>query len=94
MHKSCPSCQQDFVIEPGFYFGATYVSYALNFAWLIPLFLFFYLVMDWPFNAFVITMFVLLPILMPLIYRASRSAFLAMYVKFDKEVAAQVQLKS
>lgn len=91
MHKTCPECQQDFVIEPGFYFGASYVSYGINFMYLIPLFLFFYVVMDWSFNAFLITVFVSLPLLMPLIYRASRSAFLAFYVKFDEKIAAQVR---
>ena len=32
MNKECPVCKQDFVIEPGFYFGATYVSYAFMLA--------------------------------------------------------------
>lgn len=94
MHKKCPDCQQDFVIEPGFYFGATYVSYGLNFAVLIPLFIFFYVVMDWPYEVFVVTMFLLLPFMIPLIYRASRSAFLAIYVKFDKEIAARVNAQA
>lgn len=29
MPENCPNCQQDFVIEPGFYFGAMFVSYFL-----------------------------------------------------------------
>jgi uncharacterized protein (DUF983 family) len=32
MHKSCPKCGQDFMPEPGFYFGAMYFSYAINVA--------------------------------------------------------------
>ena len=94
MNKSCPTCGQDFVIEPGFYFGATYVSYALNFAWIIPLFVLIYVVLDWPFETFVVTMFILLPLLMPLILRASRSAFLAMYVKYDKELANKLKAQA
>ena len=29
MHTHCPVCGQKYTIEPGFYFGASYVSYAL-----------------------------------------------------------------
>jgi len=29
-HKECPHCKQDLIIEPGFDFGAYYISYALN----------------------------------------------------------------
>lgn len=32
MHPSCPVCKQDFQIEPGFYTGAMYFSYAINVA--------------------------------------------------------------
>ena len=30
MHKACPNCGQKFNFEPGFYYGAAYVSYAIN----------------------------------------------------------------
>lgn len=29
MHENCPQCHGRFTIEPGFYYGAMYVSYAL-----------------------------------------------------------------
>ena len=32
MPKACPNCWADFEREPGFYFGAAYVSYALTVA--------------------------------------------------------------
>ncbi len=32
MNRSCPNCGQDFMPEPGFYFGAMYFSYAINVA--------------------------------------------------------------
>ncbi len=32
MYHSCPVCGQDFMPEPGFYFGAMYFSYAINVA--------------------------------------------------------------
>lgn len=30
MPDECPSCKQDFVIEPGFWFGAMFVSYFIS----------------------------------------------------------------
>lgn len=35
MHKTCPKCGQDFMPEPGFYFGAMYFSYAINVALMV-----------------------------------------------------------
>jgi uncharacterized protein (DUF983 family) len=35
MHRSCPKCGQDFMPEPGFYFGAMYFSYAINVALMV-----------------------------------------------------------
>jgi hypothetical protein len=32
MHHTCPRCGQNFMPEPGFYFGAMYFSYAINVA--------------------------------------------------------------
>ena len=43
MPENCPNCGQDFVIEPGFYFGAAMISYAVQVlvAALVGLILFF-----------------------------------------------------
>ena len=32
MHPSCPVCGENFKREPGFYFGAAYVNYAMTVA--------------------------------------------------------------
>ncbi|MCI4671300.1 MAG: DUF983 domain-containing protein [Bacteroidia bacterium] len=85
MPHSCPVCGQDYSIEPGFYFGATYVSYALNVAWLVPLFILMRFVLGLEYKYYVITMFVLLPILIPLISRISRAFWLSFFVKFDPQ---------
>jgi uncharacterized protein (DUF983 family) len=94
MPDQCPACGQDFEIEPGFYFGATYVSYAINVAWLIPTFLTTRFIIGWEYRTFVIIMFCLLPILVPLIFRVSRSIWLHLFVRFDPELAHQVAQQS
>ncbi|MGZ5242676.1 MAG: DUF983 domain-containing protein [Bacteroidia bacterium] len=30
MHSKCPHCGQDFEVEPGFYYGAMYISYGIT----------------------------------------------------------------
>ena len=35
MNQECDVCGQDFRIEPGFYFGASYISYAINVVFII-----------------------------------------------------------
>ncbi len=35
MHWACPKCGQSFMPEPGFYFSAMYISYAINVALMV-----------------------------------------------------------
>src|SRR3546814_4037395 len=37
MNKNCPVCNLQFEIEPGFYWGAMYLSYALNVAEMVTI---------------------------------------------------------
>jgi ribosomal protein S27AE len=91
MRKSCPNCGESFTREPGFYFGAAYVSYGLSVAlWVavIVALLFFDLigliefegVFDEPMFFLSIGVVTLL-LLLPLIYRLSRSIWIHMFVK-------------
>ena len=96
MHKTCEFCEQRFEPEPGFYFGAAYVSYGLTVAlwvaWYVALETFEALGMfTWSFEedamAFLIGGIVLLLLLLPLIYRLSRSIWISMFVSYNPEEA-------
>jgi uncharacterized protein (DUF983 family) len=89
MPAECPVCGQDFVIEPGFFFGASYVSYALMVGWLIPLFLFIRFVLNLPYSTYLIVFGILLPILVPPIYRFSRTIWIHMFVRYDPVLGRQ-----
>lgn len=39
MHDSCPNCQHVYEIEPGYFFGAMYVSYGMVVAEMIALYI-------------------------------------------------------
>lgn len=96
MHKTCPNCGERFEPEPGFYFGAAYVSYALTVAlWVayyVALITFESLGMfSWSFEedamAFIVGGVVLLVVLLPLIYRFSRSIWINLFVKYREDAA-------
>ena len=90
MPEACPVCGEDFSREPGFYFGAAYVSYALTVAlwvavlvaltcfelWGLLQFSFFEDV-----GMFLSTGIALLILLLPVIARLSRSIWLHMMTR-------------
>ena len=92
MYPTCPVCKADFEREPGFYFGAAYVSYALTVAlWvavLVALYTFgalgwitFTGFFDQP-EVFLITGIVTLVLLLPPLQRLSRSIWIHMFLRF------------
>ena len=86
MHQSCPHCNENFRREPGFYFGAAFVSYALMVAADAFLGILIYLFIGNPLDLVSLTIssvVVLNIILMPMVYRYSRILFLYIFVKFD-----------
>ncbi|MBK9636286.1 MAG: DUF983 domain-containing protein [Bacteroidetes bacterium] len=42
MHSHCPNCGLNFEPEPGYYYGAMYVSYAFTIAVSVAVFLFYW----------------------------------------------------
>ena len=89
MYSECPACGQPLNIEVGFYYGSSYVSYALSIALSVATFIAWWLligisvndnrVLYWfPFNA------VFLIILQPYLMRVSRTGWLALFVGYDK----------
>lgn len=88
MHGHCPVCNQKYDLEPGFWYGTAYVSYALAvavsvatfIAWLVLIGvgindnrIFYWLIM----NA------VLLVILQPWMMRLSRVIYIRFFVRYD-----------
>lgn len=92
MNKNCPHCGENFQPEPGFYFGAAYVSYALTVAlWVaVIVALITFDALGWIEYGFLthpatslVTGIVLLLLLLPVLYRQSRAIWINFFVKFD-----------
>lgn len=84
MPECCPNCGQDFVIEPGFYLGALWVSYPI----VIALELVFIAISLFVFKQSLTVSFIvaslLLLLLSPVLIRVSRSLFIHINVGFKR----------
>jgi len=85
MNERCPVCNEDFRREPGYYFGATYVSYALTVAFGIALFVLLCVWQNVETIPFLIIFSVLLFVLMPVFYRTARIIWINMFVSYKKK---------
>lgn len=85
-HDNCPVCGQRFQLEPGFYFGAAYVSYALNVALMVSCSVAVYVLIEETepehYIAAIIGMTLLL---FPGIFRMSRIIWATMFIPYGGE---------
>jgi hypothetical protein len=92
MPEKCPVCGQATEIEPGFYYGTGYVSYALTVAMTVASFIAWKVLIGMTFdiddNRIFYWMgchFVMLFALQPLLMRLSRSIWLSWFVSYEKD---------
>lgn len=85
MHKECSNCKQDFEIEPGFYYGAMYVSYGVTIAISVAVFVAMTVLNLYSVGAYIIANIITLIISLPYVFKLSRSFWLKLMVKPDKK---------
>jgi uncharacterized protein (DUF983 family) len=88
MNEKCPVCQQRTEIEVGFYYGTSYVSYALGVAFVVAIFVAWYVLIGFSIDDNRVfwcmgTAIAGLVILQPVFMRLSRSLWLSWFVKYD-----------
>lgn len=85
MNESCALCGQSFDPEPGFYFGAMFVSYGVNTALFIGVWvLLAFLVEDYSLTTLLVLLGLTVVVFLPLTFRLSRSIWIAIFVPFQK----------
>lgn len=89
MPYHCPHCDQRFYPEPGFYYGALFMSYILSVWPFFFLGLFFTMVLGWGFNATIGMILLTAALTYVYFYRLARSIWLHFFVKFDPEYQMQ-----
>ncbi len=89
MNDHCSHCGLKYQIEPSFFYGAMYVSYALNvavgIAAFIVSFVFFRASISQSFIAIIIT----LVLLFPFVLRLSRNLYINMFVSYDPKAGQE-----
>mgnify|MGYP006355595341 CR=1 FL=1 len=84
MNRKCDQCNEDFIKEPGYYFGASYVSYALTVCLGIGLYLLLGIALEMETLSFLIIFSSLLIALLPLLYRVSRLIWINFFVSYSE----------
>lgn len=79
----CNVCGQAFVLEPGFYYGAMYLSYMLSVAVALPQFLLYYAGFGASFRMSLLFIVLAQIVLTPFIYRTSRALWINIFVSYD-----------
>lgn len=85
-HQNCPKCGLKYAKEPGFYYGAMYVSYGLGVALFVTLWVSFNLFFD-SINVFVQLAIISASflVLAPYMYALSKIIWANLFIKFEKE---------
>lgn len=89
MHEKCSNCGLVYDMEQGFWYGAMYVSYAFGVAISIPIVLILSYTTELTIFEITGVVFVALLLLMPPMFRYSRSVWLHIFVRYDKVLAEQ-----
>ena len=80
MNDECPKCKLRYELEPGFYYGAMYVSYGVSVAIFMSTVFFLYWFMGDPsLTTYIVTITVVSLVLYPLNLRYSRVLFLHVF---------------
>lgn len=90
MNKTCPHCGFDLIQEPSYYFGAMYVSYGVQVAVFVAVYLALRLTIDpgtWTYVAYMIAGSI---IVLPFNFRFSRVTWINLFVSYEKEAEVTV----
>ncbi len=87
MYDRCPHCGQDYMPEPGFYYGAMFISYIFTGWFCILYVLFVHWVLDWGMFASFASLIAIMAIFFVYIFRLARSIWLNINYKYDPSKA-------
>ncbi|MDT0675479.1 DUF983 domain-containing protein [Autumnicola musiva] len=85
MHERCSNCRTKYKIEPSFFYGAMYVSYAVGVAFSVAAFVVSYVFLNsTPLTSFFAIVGTLI-LFMPVIMRLSRNIWINFFFSYKKE---------
>lgn len=87
MHERCSQCHSKYKIEPSFFYGAMYVSYAVGIAFATAAFVIAFLILDAGRNITFLAIIITLLVFFPVILRLSRNIWINMFLHYDEQLA-------
>ncbi|WP_299099310.1 DUF983 domain-containing protein [uncultured Winogradskyella sp.] len=85
MNETCSHCNTKYEIEPSFFYGSMYVSYAVAVAFAVTAFVVSYSIFESSVITAFIAIIVTLVVFMPIIMRLSRNIWINFFISYDKE---------
>ncbi len=90
MGKACPKCKQKYFLEPGFYYGAMFISYII-WGWFCLFFMGGLLIfLKFSITTSFLLLFLITAILYVWLFRFSRSIWIHIRVKYNPKVAGHI----
>lgn len=90
INDQCSHCGTKYRMEPSFFYGSMYVSYAVGIAFAVAAFIVSYVF----FNSSVMTSFIsiviTLVVFMPVIMRLSRNIWINLFMSYDKKLVRHI----
>ncbi|MFS4446795.1 DUF983 domain-containing protein [Maribacter sp. 2307UL18-2] len=87
MNERCSNCDTKYKIEPSFFYGAMYVSYAVGIAFAVAAFVIARLLLGSSLITTFIAIVTTMIVFMPVIIRLSRNIWINFFFSYDKEAA-------
>ena len=87
MHEKCSNCGTKYKIEPSFFYGAMYVSYAVGIAFAVAAFVISFVFLKATIHIVFASIVVTLVVFMPIIMRVSRNIWINLFMHYDKRLA-------
>ena len=84
MHERCSNCGTKYKIEPSFFYGAMYVSYAVGVAFAVAAFIIAFLFFGAGLMGSFLSIVFTLVLFMPVIMRLSRNIWINLFMKYDE----------
>jgi len=90
MHKNCSHCKQEYVIEPGFYWGAMYVAYGLSGGMcLILAAILFIGFKQWSTSTNMTIIILVALVSSPFVFKLARAVWIYAFVKHDPKYSVE-----
>lgn len=89
MHERCSHCDTKYKIEPSFFYGSMYVSYAVGIAFAVAAFIISNIFLGSSFVVAFASIVGTLICFMPIIMRLSRNIWINLFMKYDPDLAAK-----